>query len=406
VEQSARVSEHTTTFVAGAATHVGNVRDHNEDSHVVDVDLGMFVVCDGMGGHAAGEVASGLATRTARARWGGPDVQAAIRRWAKEGTFAAKKALFEALKGGVLAAHHEIITEAARDPKKRGMGTTFVGFVVAGGDAVFAQAGDSRAYLVRDDIAMQLTEDHTLLARLAASGIDVTGEGEESRWKGVLTNALGIGERTGVSTFLVPVAPGDRFLLCSDGVTEYVGEAEVGEVLTGQPSPGRAAQRLIELALERGGADNATAIVVKVLEVGFTRVPPERQARDEAILSGSAFLGRLSPQQRLRVLRIAFERELDPGERVPAATLGDRVAWLILDGEVERDGKVQGPGQLIYPESLLPDRPAIDKDGLAAPLGPIRALAFRRDDFGELIVDDGDLAEPLFAALAQLFGAT
>ena len=293
-----------------------------------------------------------------------------------------------------------------RDPTKRGMGTTFVGFVVAGGDAVFAQAGDSRAYLVRDDIAMQLTEDHTLLARLAASGIDVTGEGEESRWKGVLTNALGIGDRTGVSTFLVPVVPGDRFLLCSDGVTEYVGEAEVGEVLAAQPSPGRAAQRLIDLALERGGADNATAVVVKVLEVGTTRVPPERQARDDEILAGSGFLGGLSPQQRLRVLRIGFERELDPAERIPAATLGDRVAWLILDGEVERDGQVLGPGRLVYPESLLPNRPAIDKDGLASPRGPVRALAFRRDDFGELVVDDGDLAEPLFAALARLLGAS
>ncbi|MCE9573033.1 MAG: protein phosphatase 2C domain-containing protein [Deltaproteobacteria bacterium] len=401
------MSEHTTTVVASAATHVGNVREHNEDAHVVDIDLGLFAVCDGMGGHAAGEVASGLASRVVRERWGGREVQAAARRFAQGATPDAKKALIDTIRRGVYAAHSQIIAEAHADPKKRGMGTTFVGCLIAGGAAVFAHAGDSRAYLVRDGIAIQLTEDHTLLARLAAAGIDVgAGGGEESRWKGVLTNALGIGDRTTVPTFVLPLDPGDRFLLCSDGISEYVTEPEVGAVLSSQPSPGRAAQKLVELALERGGADNATAIVIKVLEVGTIRVPPERRERDNACLAKSRFLGGLSAAQRLRALRIATERELGPEERVPAATLGDRVAWLILDGQVERDGQVQGPGDLVYPESLLPERPSIDKDHLAQPRGTIRALAFRRDDFAELTIDDGDLAEPLFGALANLLGST
>jgi serine/threonine protein phosphatase PrpC len=398
------VSEHTTSVVASAATHVGNVREHNEDAHVVDLDLNFYAVCDGMGGHAAGEVASGLATKVVRERWGGREVQAAARRWAETGTPEAKKGLVEVLRRGVFAAHSEIVAQAAADAKKRGMGTTFVGCLIAGGDAIFAHAGDSRAYLVRSGIAMQLTEDHTLLARLAAAGIDVTGAGEESRWKGVLTNALGIGDRTTVPTFVLPLDPGDRIMLCSDGISEYVTEPEVGAVLSAQPSPGRAAQKLVELALERGGADNATAIVVKVLEVGTTRVAPERRARDAACLAGSKFLGALTGAQRLRTLRIATERELGADERLPAATFGDRVAWLLLDGEVERGTQRQGPGELVYPESLLPERPAIDKDQLAQPCGPIRALAFRRDDFAELTIDDSDLAEPLFAALAALLG--
>ncbi len=396
----------TTTFVAGAATHVGNVREHNEDAHLVDVDQGLFAVCDGMGGHAAGEVASGIAIQCVRDRWSGPEMRDAITRWAEQGTPEARRGLIDALRASVLAANREIIEDADGDVKKRGMGTTFVGCVIAGGDAVFGHAGDSRAYLVRDGIAMQLTEDHTLLARLAAAGIDVTGQGEESRWKGVLTNALGIGDRTSVTAFVLPLDPGDRLMLCSDGVTEYVVEKEIGEILTEQPSPARAAQRLIELALERGGGDNATAVVVKVLEVGTTRVPAERRARDADILAKSTLLRRLSGPQRLRALRIASERDLSPDERVPQAALGDRVAWLILDGKVVRDGVVLGPGDTIYPESLLPDRPPIDKEGLAVPDGPVRALAFRRDDFGELTIDDGDLAEPLFAALAELLGAS
>jgi serine/threonine protein phosphatase PrpC len=400
------VSEEVTTFVAGAATHVGNVREHNEDAHLVDADRGSFAVCDGMGGHAAGEVASGIAIATVRERWAGPEVRGAIDRWSKEGTPEARRRLVEALRASVLAAHATIISESEGDLTKRGMGTTFVGAVIAGGDAIFAHAGDSRAYLVRDRIAMQLTEDHTLLARLAAAGIDVTGQGEESRWKGVLTNALGIGDRTTVATFVLPLDPGDRLLFCSDGVTEYVTEKEVGEVLTEQPSPARAAQRLIEIALERGGADNATAVVVKVLEVGTTRIPAEKRAKDSEVLAKSAWLGRLSVPQRLRVMKIALERELATDERIPQVSLGDRVAWLVLDGHAHRDGVLLGPGDLIYPESLLPDRPAIDKDGLASPAGPIRALAFRRDDFGELTVDDADLAEPLFASLAKILGKT
>ena len=117
------------------------------------------------------------------------------------------------------------------------MGTTLIGAMIVGGDIVFAQAGDSRAYLVRDGIAMQLTEDHTLLARLLAAGVDVDADGEGMRFKSMLTNALGIGQECKVTTFVVPVADGDRFLLCSDGITEYLKEAEIGEVLSTNHPP-------------------------------------------------------------------------------------------------------------------------------------------------------------------------
>src|SRR5690606_15765997 len=110
-------------------------------------------------------------------------------------------------------------------------GTTVVAGMVIGSEVVFAHAGDSRAYLVRDGIAMQLTEDHTLLQRLLAAGIDVDVSGDGARFRSMLTNALGIGEECKVSTFVVPIADGDRFMLCSDGISEYVPEAEVGEVL-------------------------------------------------------------------------------------------------------------------------------------------------------------------------------
>ena len=231
------------SIVGAAATHVGNVRDHNEDSHFIDCDLGLFLVCDGMGGHAAGEVASELAIRALREEWGGQTLHDVAEQWLERGTPEARKQLLDAIRAGVIAAHDSILAEADRDETKSGMGTTLVGAVIVGGELVFAHAGDSRAYLVRDGISMQLTEDHTLLARLLAAGIDVDVSGEGARFRSMLTNALGIGEEVKVSTFVVPLADGDRFLLCSDGITEYVPENEVGDVLTKQPSPARAARR-------------------------------------------------------------------------------------------------------------------------------------------------------------------
>ena len=394
------------SIVGAAATHVGNVRDHNEDSHFIDCDLGLFLVCDGMGGHAAGEVASDLAIRALREQWGGEELHDVSEQWLERGTPEAKKRLLDTLRAGVIAAHDSIIAEADRDETKSGMGTTLVGAVIVGGELVFAHAGDSRAYLVRDGISMQLTEDHTLLARLLAAGIDVDVSGEGSRFRSMLTNALGIGDEVKVSTFVVPLADGDRFLLCSDGVSEYVPENEVGDVLTKQPSPARAAQRLIDLALERGGGDNATAVVIRVLEAGETPLPAEQRKKDDTAIHACPLWGRrMTPQQRLRALRIAIPRDHNFGEKLPPHALGDRVAWIILEGELVQDGEPVGPGALVYPESLLSTREALPpppRDALAITRSDVRALAIRADDFRELCEDDGELGETLLDSLAAM----
>lgn len=394
------------SIVGAAATHVGKVREHNEDAHFFDADMGVFLVCDGMGGHAAGEVASAIAIRTIRTNWLSHDTQQLIDGYMETGGFGVKKQLLTALKEGVATAHNSIIDEARRDLSKKGMGTTLVGAVIVGNELVFAHAGDSRAYLVRDAIAVQLTEDHTLLARLLAAGIDVDQSGEGSRFKSMLTNALGIGEECKVSTFVVPLADGDRFLLCSDGISEYVPEHEVGEVLTKQPSPARAAQKLIELALERGGADNATAIVVRVLEAGETPQPAAEIKRDQDIIGSCALWGtKVTPQGRLRALRIAIPRDVPIGERFPAYHLGDRVAWIIVEGKIVQEGQLLEAGALLYPESLIAGSQPPDRDGLAVARTDVRALALRSDDFRELCEDDTELGEALLETLTPLIVA-
>ncbi|RMH45131.1 MAG: phosphoprotein phosphatase [Deltaproteobacteria bacterium] len=391
-------------LLAHAATDVGRVRDHNEDAYWVDPKLGAFAVCDGMGGHAAGEVASALAIQVVRDAWTSRAFRAAVDAYAREADADRRRALLAAVRSAVARAHDAIRDAARADPERAGMGTTFTGFVCAGGDAVFAHAGDSRAYLVRDGIAMQLTEDHTVVARLAAAGLGSGAPGyDPARWQGVLTNALGIGDRVRVATFVVPMAPVDRFVLCSDGVTEYVAEAEIGEIVARGPSPARSAQALVDAAVTRGGADNATAVVVKVLEVDPTPVPRDERERDEAILAASPLLGGLSPQQRLRALRIALPQRFDAGRAIPPVALGDRVAYLVLDGAARLPGgDLVRAGDLLYARALA---------GGPAPAEAARAqtavklLAIRRDDFAELAADDEELGVKLYDALADITGS-
>ncbi len=391
------------SIVGAAVTHVGKVREHNEDAHFFDGENGVFLVCDGMGGHAAGEVASAIAIKTIRATWSDAATHGAIDGFLSVGTPESKKQLLTVLRSGVIAAHDAIIAEATRDETKAGMGTTLVGAIVVGGDVMFAHAGDSRAYLVRDTIAMQLTEDHTLLSRLLAAGIDVDLTGDGARFKSMLTNALGIGQDCKVATFVVPLADGDRFLLCSDGISEYVKESEIGEVLTKAASPSRAAQKLVDMALDRGGGDNATALVVRVLEAGESPLPVERRKRDDDVIAACSLWGlRVNPQQRLRALRIAIPRDHAAGDKIPAQTLGDRVAWILLEGEVAQDGKVLGPATLLYPEALIATATVPDRDGLAIAVGDVRALGIRADDFKEICDEDADLGEALLEALVNL----
>ena len=391
------------SIVGAAVTHVGNVREHNEDAHFFNADQGLFVVCDGMGGHAAGEVASAIAIRTIRERWADAETTEIADVWLARGTAIAKKQLLGSLRDGVIAAHNAILAEAERDPTKGGMGTTVVAAMIVGAEVIFAHAGDSRGYMVRDSIAMQLTEDHTLLQRLLAAGIDVDVSGDGGRFRSMLTNALGIGNELRVSTFVVPLADGDRFMLCSDGISEYVTEAEVGEVLTKQPSPARAAQKLVDLALERGGADNATAVVIKVLEAGDNPVPSEQRRRDDLSISlCEIWSEKVSPQQRLRALRIAIPRDHVTADVLPANTLGDRVAWIVVEGEVSQYGEPLGPGSLVYPESLIAGSPTIEKDALALALTDVRAVAIRCDDFRELCEDDPELGELLHESLTEI----
>ena len=242
-------------------TDVGMRRSLNEDSFLVDNELGLFVVADGMGGHAAGEVASQEAVDAVHGmvrrdfgrlqRLAGGDVsQESVRQ------------AIRLLESAVQAATYMIFGLAQHDPDQQGMGTTVSALAICGPYAITAQVGDSRVYLVRGHRAAPLTEDHTLVAWQIKQGIITEEEAALSPHRNVITRAVGSREYVQVDTRFIEVYPGDCFLLCSDGLHGYLKDEEIPPLIT--LGPDLAPQRFIDLANARAGRDNITAVVVTV----------------------------------------------------------------------------------------------------------------------------------------------
>lgn len=256
----ARRSGRRTNATFGSRTDVGCVREHNEDSLVVAPPL--YVVCDGMGGHAAGEVASEIAV----------DVIARRAPLTPDAT-----ALGQAVEEANLA-----IIEGARTGKGRaGMGCTCTAAMLDSERLVIAQVGDSRAYLLHHGRLQQLTRDHSLVADLVEAGQITPAEARVHPQRSVITRALGSDPLTQPDLFEINVETGDRLLLCSDGLTSMIEDDEVERILNHTADPQLAASQLVNAAIAAGGYDNVTVIVVDV--TGFAEVRRKRVARKTKI---------------------------------------------------------------------------------------------------------------------------
>ncbi len=240
-------------------TDAGKVRQNNEDALLVGdgEDETLFVVADGIGGFEAGEVASSLAVEVLRDLR--PD---------------------RSFKTAIAEANRRILAAGRTNEKLSGMGTTVVAIRFGGTQreplAEVAHVGDSRAYLVRGGEMNPITEDHSLVAELVRSGDLTRDQAAEHPQKNLITRALGAEEDVAVDTTVLPIEAGDRVLLCSDGLSDMVHEARISEILLDSPEdPERAARGLLAAALDAGGNDNITAIVVDVKE----QAPPPRRVR-------------------------------------------------------------------------------------------------------------------------------
>jgi serine/threonine protein phosphatase PrpC len=216
-----------------AATDVGRQRDHNEDNYLIDPKLHLFVVADGMGGHAAGEVASQIAVHTVcRAVRDNADV---IERHRDEpDSAAARQEILAVLEHAMQTATAEIFRHAQEDNEKRGMGTTCSALLLVGARGFIAHVGDSRIYLVRQSQVHQITEDHSLLNELIRRGKLKREEIETSpyaKYKNAVTRAVGAYETVEADTFDFEILPGDSFLMCSDGLHSYLKESDIRQLI-------------------------------------------------------------------------------------------------------------------------------------------------------------------------------
>ena len=248
-------------LAAGGRTHPGQVRSNNEDCLMCATDLGVYGVFDGMGGHQAGEVASAMTRDTLHAA-----AEAA----------AAAGAPFGAKEVGLAldVASSAVCDEAERRRAQRGMGTTAVVCVVRDRHVIVAHVGDSRAYLLRDGRMQQLTADHTIVAELVAKGALTEDEALTHPYRSVLSRNVGAKRTTTPDVFELDLAPGDRLLLCSDGLTGFASVGEIRRILSDAADPPSAAKELIDVALKGGGGDNVTAVI---LDAGAAPVPRRTQ---------------------------------------------------------------------------------------------------------------------------------
>jgi serine/threonine protein phosphatase PrpC len=243
-------------------TDVGRRRPHNEDSYLCDDELGLYIVADGVGGNAKGEVASAESVDL---------VHSWVRRW--RATLESHRAsptdestglVRRLLESAVQSACYMVFGMGQLDPRQKGMSSTLSSLLVSADNGFIAQVGDSRVYLARAGKVVQLTEDHTLVNFRLKLGLITPEEAASAPGKNVITRAVGHQDYVEVDTLDLRTERGDRFLLCSDGLHGYLQDGELEQLIDGDRHD--VAKALIDLANDRGGRDNVTVVVCDIEE--------------------------------------------------------------------------------------------------------------------------------------------
>src|SRR5579863_3781127 len=247
---------------AGARTNLGRVRKNNEDYYEIDSALELYVLSDGMGGQAHGEVASKLAVQTILTHCRQAENSQATPLFGKPSADVSERT--NRLASAIHLANQKVFETAAGNPEQWGMGATVVAAWVDAQKLSIAHVGDSRAYLLRAGSMDQLTADHSLVAEKVRVGILTPQEADASELQSVLTRAVGTSGTVEVDTDEQVLLAGDFLLLCSDGLRRMVTDPEIASTLLTSGSAQEAADRLVDLANEYGGIDNVSAIVIRV----------------------------------------------------------------------------------------------------------------------------------------------
>jgi serine/threonine protein phosphatase PrpC/CRP-like cAMP-binding protein len=374
---------------------VGRLRDGNEDSFLVDEKLNLFIVADGMGGHAAGEIASSLAVRAFRDTIF--EQRNMLEAFERGVTAADRTDVLRLLELGVQKACAAVFAHAQRDVTKRGMGTTLIALLVLGSRGFIAHVGDSRIYLLRGDAVHPLTQDHSLINELLKRGRLKPDQIAQLNMKNAVTRAVGVYESVEVDTLDFDVLAGDRFLLCSDGLTEYAQETDILRIFRELPED-KVAQAFVDHANAGGGKDNVTVVVVKVPDAasGLDRLASEVNLKLETLHRMPLFR-HLTYQELVRVMNIVDVRDFAVGAKViDEGEDGDEM-FIVLTGTVgvhSGDTKIAtlGPGQH-FGEMALVDK--VPRSASIKAAEDTKLMVMRRRDFFDIVRKDHDVAVKL-----------
>ncbi len=245
-------------------TDVGCRREKNEDSYLINSGQDLYVVADGMGGHLGGEFASKLAVITVEEVIGGlmqdPDMTLQSNMEVRPGDYKGY------LKYSISVASNRIFERSAVDPSLHGMGTTIVVVLFREGKAYVANVGDSRCYLIRGNKIKQITVDHSLVGEQLRAGVITLADVKTHKFKNIITRSVGFQEDVDIDVVAKTTKVGDKFLLCSDGLTNMVTNDDI-LAIAGEKSPRDACNELVELANKNGGDDNVTCVIAEVAAV-------------------------------------------------------------------------------------------------------------------------------------------
>ncbi len=380
-----------------AATDIGRRHKHNEDQYLVDKELGLCMVCDGMGGHAAGEIASAVAVRTVHEELLQHRGLFEQQRQARPSEVDARGVL-GVLQRAVQTASSRIFDLAQQDDDKRGMGTTLSLLLLLDPFAYIAHVGDSRIYLERDGAIHQMTEDHTVANELIQLGMAAPEKVAQIKLANALTRAVGVYAHVQVDTLALEVLPTDQFLLASDGLTRYFKQADQALSYLRDDDGVRAVRSLIDFANQSGGIDNITAVLMRLGPRDAADAERARRlALKREVLAKLPLFARLDERELMRVMHVMHVVDCPPGTAVvQEGERGDEL-YVVLTGrlQVSRDRAVLreiGPGEHLGEMALIRSRP---RSATVLAVEPSELVCLRRQDFLGIIRDEPHIAVKL-----------
>jgi serine/threonine protein phosphatase PrpC len=379
------------------ATDIGCVRKRNEDNFLIDRELSLVVVADGIGGQHRGDIAAALACRVVRERL--RRAHGDLDAFRAEPGLARRQRVEERVREAVQHANSEVFRTAETISKGRGMGCTLDAAIVVGKTAFLAHVGDSRSYLVRNGQGFQLTEDHSVIQEKVRRGMMTQSEADKSPGRNVITRAVGALPTLKVDTLVFALEPGVRVLLCTDGITRYLSPEEVAAACVAGNAG--SVESLIEVARVRGGVDNITAAMIAV-QPSPSPLTPEIMGRIEELRSVALLESATTRELRL-VASVVEPREVKSGKLLFREGQAGSELFLLLSGEVviTRNGlhlTTLGPGAS-FGEMALLDAPVRSASALVTQQA--RMLVMPRHRFEQLLREDDGVAQRLLWGLVH-----